>query len=251
MKVAADFVIDIPTVKIDDLVTKARQKLRDDIFREVFVYDAKKVLAGYIDITDVLRVTATKSNITVEGFLKEITPVLPGVSVEEAACIIRKNRTNSAPVIDENKQIVGGILLSDIFPIIITRNELHGLVRDWMNKKVITCSPADSVQKVHNLILESGFTAFPVIKKNKLAGIISRRDLLKDGRLRTALESGNSVPVGEIMQKTVISVSPGEKTGVAAEIMVRLDISRLPVMDDERLVGIIDRHDILKGLTCP
>jgi Mg/Co/Ni transporter MgtE (contains CBS domain) len=108
MKVAADFVIDIPTVKIDDLVTKARQKLRDDIFREVFVYDAKKVLAGYIDITDVLRVTATKSNITVEGFLKEITPVLPGVSVEEAACIIRKNRTNSAPVIDENKQIVGG-----------------------------------------------------------------------------------------------------------------------------------------------
>ena len=249
MKVAADFVIDVPIVKTDDLVTRARQMLRDDIFREVFVYDSKKCLAGYIDITDVLRVTATKSNITVEGFLKEINPVLPDASVEEAARVIRENRTDSAPVIDENKQIVGGILLSDIFPIIITRNELHGIVRDLMNKKVVTCSPTDSVQKVHNLILESGFTAFPVIKKNKLVGMISRRDLLKDGRVRSALESGNIVPVEEIMQKKVISITPSEKAGVAAEIMVRFDIGRLPVIEDERLVGIVDRHDILKGLT--
>ena len=71
MKVISDFVIDVPVLKYDDQVTKARQMLRDDIFREIYVHDGKKKLMGYIDITDVLRVTATKSNVTIEGYIKD------------------------------------------------------------------------------------------------------------------------------------------------------------------------------------
>ena len=63
--------LEIPVLKFNDQITKARQILRDDRFREVYVVDAKKNLLGYIDLTDGLRVTATKSNVTVEGFVKE------------------------------------------------------------------------------------------------------------------------------------------------------------------------------------
>ena len=63
--------IGIPVLKYNDQITKARQILRDDRFREVYVVDAKKNLLGYIDLTDGLRVTATKSNVTVEGYVKE------------------------------------------------------------------------------------------------------------------------------------------------------------------------------------
>ena len=65
MKTAQDFMIGIPVLKYNDQITKARQILRDDRFREVYVVDAKKNILGYIDLTDGLRVTATKSNITV------------------------------------------------------------------------------------------------------------------------------------------------------------------------------------------
>jgi CBS domain-containing protein len=64
MKTAQDFIIEIPVLKNNDQITKARQILRDDRFREVYVVDAKKNLLGYMDLTDGLRVTATKSNVT-------------------------------------------------------------------------------------------------------------------------------------------------------------------------------------------
>ena len=78
MKCAQDFMIDVPVLKFDEQITRARQILRDEGFREVYVTDPKKTLLGYLDITDALRVTATKSNVTVEGFVKEACEGEPG-----------------------------------------------------------------------------------------------------------------------------------------------------------------------------
>ncbi|HET6580644.1 MAG TPA: histidine kinase, partial [Methanoregula sp.] len=71
MKTAQDFMLEVPVLRFNDQITRARQILRDNRFREVYVVDAKKNLLGYIDLTDGLRVTATKSNVTVEGYVKE------------------------------------------------------------------------------------------------------------------------------------------------------------------------------------
>ncbi len=76
--------IGIPVLKYNDQITKARQILRDERFREVYVVDAKKNLLGYIDLTDGLRVTATKSNVTVEGYVKEAPMVSPADTIEQA-----------------------------------------------------------------------------------------------------------------------------------------------------------------------
>ena len=71
MKLVADFMVEVPLLKQDDTVTKARQILRDDSFREIYIHDGRKKLLGYIDISDVLQIRSTKSNVTVEGFMKE------------------------------------------------------------------------------------------------------------------------------------------------------------------------------------
>ena len=248
MKCVADFITDVPVLRIDDQVTKARAVLRDDIYREIFVQDGKKALVGYVDITDVLKVTATKSNVTIEGYIKEITPVHPEDTVECAAKVIGKNKTDSAPVVDGQNRVLGGVLLSDLFPVIITRNELRGTARDHMTARVITCAPEDSVHKVNTLILETGHTAFPVVSKGVLKGIISRRDLLVDGTLRNALEGNAQARVDAVMTRDLTTITPGESLAVAAEKMAKYDISRIPVMNGDRMVGILDRHDILKGL---
>jgi len=248
MKVAQDFIVEIPVLKPGDQITRARKILRDDRFREVYVADAKRNLLGYIDITDGLRVTATKSNVTVEGFMKEAPMVHPGDSLEAAARVMRNYRTDSAAVVNPEPRVRGGILLSDLFPVIISRNELHGTVRAGMSRDVVTVAHEDEIHKVCARIVESGFSAFPVMKKNRLVGIISRRDLISSRRIRGVLAEHGRVPVGNRMITDVVVVGPDDPVSMAAELLVKHDVSRLPVVDGDSLVGIIDRHDVLASL---
>ena len=143
MRTAQDFILEIPVLKYNDLITRARQILRDDRFREVYVVDAKKNLLGYIDITDSLRVTATKSNVTVEGFVREAPSASPPDSIEKVAKTMREFHTDSAAVVSPKPHLVGGVLLADLFPVIISRSELHGTVGSRMSGKVVTVSPAE------------------------------------------------------------------------------------------------------------
>jgi CBS domain-containing protein len=248
MKTAQDFILEIPVLKPGDQLTKARQILRDNRFREVYIVDAKKNLLGYIDITDGLRVTATKSNVTIEGFVKEAPMVHPADSIEVAARAMRSYRTDSAAIVESERRVAGGILLSDLFPVIISRNELHGTVESWMSRNVVALAQEDEIQKVYALIVESGFSAFPVTRKKRLVGIISRRDLIGSRRVRAIIADHAKTPVGSIMTTDIVTIVPGEPVSAAAELLVKHDVSRLPVMDGEHLVGIIDRHDVLASL---
>jgi len=248
MKTAQDFIVEIPVLKPNDRMTKARQILRDDRFREVYVVDAKKNLLGYIDITDGLRVTATKSDVTVEGFVRDAPAANPPDTVEQVAGMMKQFHTDSAAVITGKRQVTGGILLADIFPVIISKNELRGTVSKYMPKKVIAAQPSDSIQKVYTLIMESGFAAFPVVEKKKLAGVISRRDLISHTRARPALAQHSSTTVGDLMTRDVVSVSPEELISTAAELLVMHDVSFLPVVDRDQLAGVVNRHDALAAL---
>jgi CBS domain-containing protein len=248
MKTAQDFMIGIPVLKYNDQITKARQILRDDRFREVYIVDAKKNILGYIDLTDGLRVTATKSNVTVEGYVKEGPTVNPGDSLEQVARVMRDNETDSVAVIDSNRHILGGVLLSDVFPVITSRHELRGTVASHMTTDVIIASPTDTIQKIYTMIMESGFSAFPVVKKKRIVGLISRRDLIRTRRVQSVIAHHAQTTIEEIMSKDVITISPDEPIGSAAELLVKHDVSRLPVTDGDRIVGIVDRHDVLRGL---
>lgn len=248
MRCAQDFMIEVPVLKLTDQITKARQILRDDGFREVYVTDAKKTLLGYVDITDALRVTATKSNVTLEGYVKDAAQARGDAEIEQLAKLLRGFRTDSAAIMNDQGGIAGGVLLSAVFPVIISRNELHGMVADHMTKKVVTIPPDEPIQKVYSLIVESGFTAFPVMKKHKLAGLVSRRDLISTHRVRTALARNNHGTIEDVMVKEVITIAPDELISTAAELMVKHDVSRLPVIDGTSLVGIVDRHDVLAGM---
>jgi CBS domain-containing protein len=251
MKTAQDFMIGIPVLKYNDQITKARQILRDDRFREVYVVDAKKNLLGYIDLTDGLRVTATKSNVTVEGYVKEAPMVSPADTIEQLARVMRDSETDSVAVVDPDPgpHIIGGVLLSDIFPVIISRHELHGTVGSHMTRQVTIASPTDTIQKIYTMIMESGFSAFPVVKKKRVVGIISRRDLIRTRRVQSIIAGHAQTTIEEVMSKNVVTIGPDEPIGSAAELLVKHDVSRLPVIDGERIVGIVDRHDVLKGLT--
>ena len=100
MKTAESVMVKVPVLSLTDHITRARQILRDDVYREVYVQDEKKHLAGYVDITDALRITDTRSNVTVEGFLKDAVSVSPVDTLEKVAVVIRDATTDSAAVVE-------------------------------------------------------------------------------------------------------------------------------------------------------
>lgn len=248
MRTAQDFIVEIPVLKSTDQITKARQILRDDCFREIYVVDKKENLLGYIDITDSLRVTATKSNVTVEGFIKNAPAVHTGDSIATVAKLMREFRTDSVAVINSETHIVGGILLADLFPVIISRHDLRGTVADQMSTKVLSAAPEDEILKVYGMILESGYSTFPVVHKKQLAGIISRRDLISTRRVRSAIAQHNQARIDTVMTRDVFTIGPDEPIGAAAELIVAHDVSMLPVVDGGRMVGVLNRHDVLRAM---
>lgn len=248
MRTAQDFIVEIPVLKYHDQITKVRQILRDDRFREIYVVDKKDPLIGYLDLTDGLRVTATKSNVTVEGFIKDAPVVHAGDSIESVAKTMREYRTDSAAVVNSEPHIVGGVLLSDLFPVIISRNEFHGTVAERMSRKVVSAAPEDEIQKVYTMVLESGFSTFPVLHKKHLAGIISRRDLISTRKVRSAICRHNQSTIEAVMNRDVFTIGPDEPISAAAELLVTHDVSMVPVMDREQMVGVVNRHDVLRAL---
>jgi CBS domain-containing protein len=243
------FPAEVPVLSDTEYITRARQILREYVFREVYVRDEHNALVGYIDITDVLRVTDTKSNITVSGYIKDAPAVSPDDMLEVAARTIARAGTGSAAVVGNGKTLKGAIWLSKIFPVLVSRHELGGSVEDWMSRNVVSCDIDDSLQKIYAKIVESTFDALPVMKKGSLVGIISRSDLLRKGTLRRAINNPHTdMTVESVMSTPALTIAPDERIDTAAQILVRHDISRLPVVAGGNVVGILDRHDVLNAL---
>ncbi len=246
MKTVTDLLREVPLLSSDDRATRARSILRDDQYREAFVLDGRGALAGYIDISDVLRVDATRSNVTVDGFVREAPSVSPDTSLERVGALLRQYRADMVAVVGEDGRVIGGVLLSEVFPILLTRHEPHGIVSELMSRRVETVEAGDPVSRVQALVQESGYSAFPVLKRQSLVGMVSRRDLLASGRARGPADT--KLAVEAVMATPAITTTPETAVRDAAALICRHDISRLPVVENGHVVGIIDRHDILRAI---
>jgi len=248
MKVVSDLMSSTPSVGIDDYLTKARKILREENIREIYIQDARNALVGYLDITDVLRITDTKSNITVKGFCKDAAAVLADASLEEAAREIHRTGTDSAAVTGDHNEVLGAILLSDIFPVLIERHDLRGTVGEFMKKAVI-CQPEDDLQKIYTLVIENGYRAFTIEKDNVLFGVVSRSDILRHGRVRKSLGAVSATtPVERIMSTPAIAAYMEDSISDAAKVLVKHDIGMLPVVNsDGRVLGVLSRQEVLNS----
>jgi CBS domain-containing protein len=150
------------------------------------------------------------------------------------------------------------------------------LVRDVMEEDPITCQVDIGISDAARLLRENEISGMPVLDGSRLAGIVSESDLLKLlntekesnlwlpspleiieipirdiihwEKMQSGLEELSKKKVSEIMSRKVYSVGPDESVERAAFIMTRHKINRLPVIEDEKLVGIITRGDIIEGL---
>ncbi len=117
------------------------------------------------------------------------------------------------------------------------------LVKDWMTENVITIAPEVTVQEAHQLMREKSVRRLPVVKKEKLVGLLSLGDV------REATHDEAHLHVREVMAQNVVAVSANDTIKTAAMLMYTNKIGALPVIDShDHLVGIITESDIFKVL---
>lgn len=114
-------------------------------------------------------------------------------------------------------------------------------VKDIMHADVKTTSAEDSYAAVAAVLHDNAISSVVVMDGDRLAGIVTERDLVN-----LVAEGGDprTTKVADRMTRNVDTVAPRTDIAEAAEHMARLKIRHLPVVEDERLVGIISIRDL-------
>ena len=112
--------------------------------------------------------------------------------------------------------------------------------------KVWSISPDDSVYEAIKQMNEHSVGALPVVQADKLVGIISERDYARKVILKD--RSSKETKVKEIMTTRVFHTFPQQKIEECMAVMSKHHIRHLPVMNDEKLVGIISIGDVVKDI---
>jgi CBS domain-containing protein len=154
------------------------------------------------------------------------------------------------------------------------------LVKDIMKKDVITLNPEDTLKEVVQKFSENKISGAPVVDSdNRVIGIISEADIFRtlkedsrefrmvhlfpdakmiglsfeeiptDKRTEDILKDLGGIKASDIMIKGVKSVAPEDQIKVIIDIVASGVINRVPVVEDGKLVGIVSRGDLIKGIS--
>lgn len=122
------------------------------------------------------------------------------------------------------------------------------LIREVMNKDVITISPDTKLSDAYELMNKKNIRHLPVVDIDKLVGVATDRDL----RLATSRLAKKSfdpdTPVKEIMSQPVQFTHPADPIEIATQIMREFKIGCMPVVENSKLVGIVTITDLLDAL---
>lgn len=116
-------------------------------------------------------------------------------------------------------------------------------VRNWMSSPAVVISPVVPVPAALAFMEKHEIRRLPVVDEGKLLGMVTKSDLA------AAVGREKDLFVADVMAKKPVTVSADETLERAAKIMLDRKISGLPVVDEEKVVGIITESDAFRALS--
>ncbi|MBR5504598.1 MAG: CBS domain-containing protein, partial [Methanobrevibacter sp.] len=189
---------------------------------------------------------------------KEVISIPPTKTIKEAAEMMVEHGFRRLPVTHPgSNKLLGIVTAMDIldflgggskFDIIEKKHNdnflsaINDSVKEIMTRDVISISPKASIRESVTLMTENGIGSLPIVdKEGKCVGIVTERDFA----LALAGSLTNET-VGDLMIKDVITTTLGTPIESCSKIMVRNNLRRIPVVEEDKLVGIVTSSDILR-----
>ena len=130
------------------------------------------------------------------------------------------------------------------------------LVKNWLSKNVVTVDVGDSMHDAMKRMKENDIRMLPVLKKGKLVGVVTDRDLKRASAsdatpldVHELLYLVSKIKVQNIMTKNPITVPQNFTVEETAEVLLKYKISGAPVVDQNgQLVGTITQPDLFRVL---
>ncbi len=264
MNQVEDIMISDPvTVSVDTYATKVRSIFREGWFRSIPVL-SKNILEGMITRGDMMFLSSTKSNIEARVIMEHPKVLAtPEMGIGEVANKMISSDTLQVPVVEStgSMRLVGILTVGDILKKLLyngakPRDQKISFI---VTKKVVTANYDDHISKMWSRMDETGFSGIPVLKNDKIIGMITRKDIINSGHITKCLDAvDQSIKVEKVMKTPPIVVTEDATITEAANIMVEYNIGRLPVVEnpvyikkepyrvrEAKLIGIIAREDIL------
>jgi CBS domain-containing protein len=181
---------------------------------------------------------------------KEVQVVSPEAEVKSILKSVGEPGPTMLPVVEKEK-LVGVVTKADLLPLVTSRNQLNSI----MQKKVHAVSIDDRVIHARRIMITENIARLPVLEEKKLVGIISDIEIaLAFASLKKSFSLGkqkhhlDELLVKDVMRSPVVWADPSMSIVDAAQLMLNRNIGALPLVDNEKLVGLISRTDLLKTI---
>src|SRR5688572_30290660 len=120
-------------------------------------------------------------------------------------------------------------------------------VRSWMSAPAVVLPASTPVSDALEYMAIRKIRRVPVIRDGGLAGIVTRSDLQEIAARHDASGRTNRIVLADVMKTPVLTVAPDDTLENASQIMLENEISGLPVLDGNRLLGMITESDIFEA----
>lgn len=234
---------------------------------------------GIITEKDIAKSVSVFSGKPIEKILvkdvmsKDLITIPLTSSIYNCAKQMKIHDISSIIIEDMKGDLVGIITKTDLVSTFLAQSTASLNISKIMTKKVITVSPEDSIFEVQSVLFNNKISRVMITKNKKPVGIITYRDFIPvktfdlqkefiDPAERTEISSNQQLnefnvnkmsylltfSAKDIMTKELVITYPNNDVYTAAILMIRHGISGIPVIRNQKLVGIITKSDIVNVL---
>ena len=184
--------------------------------------------------------------------VKDVFTVPETMQLGEVAKLMLDNGIGSVPVMCEDK-MVGIVSKADFVTLAVGIAFDKITVKEIMTKDLIVVSPTERLVHARRQMMEGHVGRLPVVDDGNLVGMLTSKDLMRafiDFRKHVPEKYQKSqikeVLIEDIMSSNPIFTSKDATISEVAKIMIETGYNGLPVVDDNKVVGIITQTDILR-----
>ena len=184
---------------------------------------------------------------------QKVVSISTSAKVSDAIELMRRHRVGGLPVVDEEERVWAIVTERDL--VFLFSGSIRGAkVADLMSKRIVTAKPEVTISETEKMMIRHGFRRLPLVSDHKLVGMVTVMDILRffgSGEVFKHLQSGTidqvlQTPVLETATKDVFTIESEADVGEAAKIMREKNIGSVPVVENEKLVGIITERDFFR-----